>query len=163
RGMAVEGSRRGELVEPERTHVVAAARVVHRQRGRALAGARAPAGLLPPPDVAMETDATCRRDPFVEDAPIERVLEAVPSRHRSAGPLRDAGAHEERPAGGELLARVRDLLGVRLQGGGDGGDGELVARDARRLEHLADRWREVAQPATDQLLEPARNPIGRRL
>ncbi len=60
-----------------------------------LAGPRAEAGLLASPDRAMQANAARRRDALVEYPPVQRVPEAVASRHRSVRPFRDAGVDDE--------------------------------------------------------------------
>ena len=90
RGVAVERRGRRELVVGERAPLVVAAREVHRELARALAGARAEAGLLAQPDRAMQADAPRLGDALVEHVPVQRVPEAVAAADRSVGPFRDA-------------------------------------------------------------------------
>ena len=134
--------------------VGAPAREVHRELGGMLAGPRAEAGLLAPPDRAMQAHAPRRRDALVEHPPVQRVPEAVAAGHRSVRPFRDAGVDDERPLRRELLARrPRSAPASACKRRRDGGDGELVSRHARRLEHLADRRRQAVHAAADQLLQ----------
>jgi hypothetical protein len=163
RGVAVERGGGGELVEVERLLMRVSAREVHRELGGVLARPRSEPCLLAPADRAVQANPAGGGDPLVEDAPIERVAEPVASRHRSVGPLGDAGIDDERAVRGEPLASVLDPLGIGLQRGGDGADGELVARDARRFQDLPVGGREPAESAADQFLQPARDAIGRGL
>src|SRR5690606_21572549 len=86
-------------------------------------------------DPAVDLAAVDGAERAVEHFAIDGMAERVARGHRPVRPDRFAGVRDEAGPLREPLADPLDLVRRRVDSGGDGGDRELDADEARRVEH----------------------------